>query len=125
MLRDVLPGAEAQAATLTTEGTFHHITSHVHHANMKSCYVSRRGRPDGGTNPGNNLHVSGLHHKVDNNELESIFAKVGRVSFPSSYHILDANSNVFFSLILISCCRLKRRLSCTTHTPASREGSAS
>ncbi|KAF9447858.1 RNA-binding domain-containing protein, partial [Macrolepiota fuliginosa MF-IS2] len=30
-------------------------------------------------NPGNNLHVSGLSHKVDSNELEVIFAKVGRV----------------------------------------------
>lgn len=40
----------------------------------------RASRPfDGNTNPGNNLHVANLHHKVDNNELEAIFAKVGRV----------------------------------------------
>ncbi|KAF5387301.1 hypothetical protein D9757_005750 [Collybiopsis confluens] len=31
-------------------------------------------------NPGNNLHVSGLSKNVDNRELESAFAKIGRVS---------------------------------------------
>ncbi|KAJ7616469.1 hypothetical protein FB45DRAFT_728209, partial [Roridomyces roridus] len=30
-------------------------------------------------NPGNNLHVSGLSHKVDTRDLESAFAKIGRV----------------------------------------------
>ncbi|KAI0652584.1 hypothetical protein C8Q79DRAFT_898325, partial [Trametes meyenii] len=30
-------------------------------------------------NPGNNLHVSGLSHKVDTRDLEAAFAKVGRV----------------------------------------------
>ncbi|KAF9461912.1 hypothetical protein BDZ94DRAFT_1138054, partial [Collybia nuda] len=30
-------------------------------------------------NPGNNLHVSGLSHKVDTRELEATFAKIGRV----------------------------------------------
>lgn len=39
------------------------------------------GRGDGGQNPGNNLHVSGLSHKVDTRELEQAFAKVGRVCF--------------------------------------------
>ncbi|KAI8990500.1 hypothetical protein BD414DRAFT_521716 [Trametes punicea] len=34
---------------------------------------------DGGNNPGNNLHVSGLSHKVDTRDLEQAFAKVGRV----------------------------------------------
>ncbi|TFK70063.1 RNA-binding domain-containing protein [Pluteus cervinus] len=39
-----------------------------------------RGRqPDGSTNPGNNLYVSGLSHKVDTRDLEAAFAKVGRV----------------------------------------------
>ncbi|KAF8633536.1 hypothetical protein AX15_001340 [Amanita polypyramis BW_CC] len=33
----------------------------------------------GGQNPGNNLHVSGLSHKVDTRDLEAAFAKVGRV----------------------------------------------
>ncbi|KAI9066476.1 RNA-binding domain-containing protein, partial [Trametes sanguinea] len=36
-------------------------------------------RDDGGNNPGNNLHVSGLSHKVDTRDLEAAFAKVGRV----------------------------------------------
>ena len=37
-------------------------------------------RDGGGSNPGNNLHVSGLSHKVDTRDLEAAFAKVGRVS---------------------------------------------
>ncbi|CDO73389.1 hypothetical protein BN946_scf185013.g23 [Trametes cinnabarina] len=37
------------------------------------------GRDEGGNNPGNNLHVSGLSHKVDTRDLEAAFAKVGRV----------------------------------------------
>ncbi|RDX46794.1 RNA-binding domain-containing protein [Lentinus brumalis] len=36
-------------------------------------------REGGGNNPGNNLHVSGLSHKVDTRDLEAAFAKVGRV----------------------------------------------
>ncbi|KAH8119775.1 RNA-binding domain-containing protein [Phellopilus nigrolimitatus] len=39
----------------------------------------RGGREPGSTNPGNNLHVSGLSTKVDSRELEAAFAKVGRV----------------------------------------------
>jgi hypothetical protein len=31
------------------------------------------------SNPGNNLHVSGLAHKVDNRDLELAFGKYGRV----------------------------------------------
>lgn len=40
-----------------------------------------RGRPaeGGGLNPGNNLHVSGLSHRVDTRDLEAAFAKIGRV----------------------------------------------
>jgi transformer-2 protein len=34
---------------------------------------------DGSQNPGNNLHVSGLSHKVDTRDLEAAFAKIGRV----------------------------------------------
>ncbi|KAJ7352046.1 hypothetical protein DFH08DRAFT_693286 [Mycena albidolilacea] len=35
---------------------------------------------DGGSvNPGNNLHVSGLSHKIDTRDLEAAFAKIGRV----------------------------------------------
>lgn len=36
-------------------------------------------RNDGSTNPGNNLHVSGLSSRVDNRSLEELFAKYGRV----------------------------------------------
>ncbi|KAI0079543.1 hypothetical protein K474DRAFT_1591839, partial [Panus rudis PR-1116 ss-1] len=36
-------------------------------------------RRDGANNPGNNLHVSNLSHRVDTRELEQAFAKVGRV----------------------------------------------
>jgi len=32
-----------------------------------------------GLNPGNNLHVSGLAHKVDTRDLEAAFSKIGRV----------------------------------------------
>ena len=42
----------------------------------------RRDAP-GSNNPGNNLHVSGLSHRVDTRDLEQAFAKVGRVSQPS------------------------------------------
>jgi len=38
-----------------------------------------RGGREGGLNPGNNLHVSGLSHKVDTRDLEQTFAKIGRV----------------------------------------------
>ncbi|EFI28746.1 hypothetical protein CC1G_13772 [Coprinopsis cinerea okayama7 len=34
---------------------------------------------NGGQNPGNNLHVSGLSHRVDSRDLETAFAKIGRV----------------------------------------------
>ncbi|KAI6031032.1 hypothetical protein EDC04DRAFT_3115331 [Pisolithus marmoratus] len=34
---------------------------------------------DGGLNPGNNLHISGLSHRVDTRDLEQAFAKIGRV----------------------------------------------
>ncbi|KAG1742648.1 uncharacterized protein EDB91DRAFT_1127255 [Suillus paluster] len=33
----------------------------------------------GGHNPGNNLHVSNLSHRVDTRDLEQAFAKIGRV----------------------------------------------
>lgn len=42
------------------------------------CYY----RDGGGNNPGNNLHVSGLAHKIDNRELEEAFAKFGKVTRP-------------------------------------------
>lgn len=42
------------------------------------CATHSRGG-DGGTNPGNNLYVSGISQRVDNRELEAAFQKVGRV----------------------------------------------
>jgi hypothetical protein len=39
------------------------------------CY----GHSISSTNPGNNLHVSSLSHRVDTRELEAAFAKIGRV----------------------------------------------
>ncbi|KAF5344473.1 hypothetical protein D9758_014142 [Tetrapyrgos nigripes] len=39
-----------------------------------------RGRSEESNNPGNNLHVSGLSYKVDSRDLESAFAKIGRVA---------------------------------------------
>jgi len=41
----------------------------------------RSGRPPspGGYNPGNNLHVSSLSHRVDSTDLENHFAAIGRV----------------------------------------------
>lgn len=38
-----------------------------------------RGPSPGGQNPGNNLHVSGLSHRVDSRDLENHFAAIGRV----------------------------------------------
>jgi transformer-2 protein len=40
-------------------------------------------RTDGGINPGNNLHVSGLSSRVDNRELETLFSKMGKVDLLS------------------------------------------
>jgi len=40
---------------------------------------SGRGVSPGGQNPGNNLHVSGLSHRVDSSDLENHFAAIGRV----------------------------------------------
>ncbi|KAH7926872.1 RNA-binding domain-containing protein [Leucogyrophana mollusca] len=37
------------------------------------------GEGGGGHNPGNNLHVSSLSHRVDTRDLEQAFAKIGRV----------------------------------------------
>jgi len=45
-------------------------------------YLYRRSsRPSspGNHNPGNNLHVSGLSHRVDSRDLENHFAAIGRV----------------------------------------------
>lgn len=68
-------GAAARRAVAMTEGK------------LMSWFVVRplnyafsRGG-EAGTNPGNNLHVSGLSSRVDTRDLEQAFAKVGRVRF--------------------------------------------
>jgi len=48
-----------------------------HSSRSRSPGAPREG--ERGTNPGNNLHVSGLSHKVDTRDLETAFAKIGRV----------------------------------------------
>jgi hypothetical protein len=53
---------------------------------------------DGGHNPGNNLHVSSLSHKVSTSDLEAAFAKVGRVRSSSN---LLSNQPFFFVLFLM------------------------
>ncbi|KAJ7642183.1 hypothetical protein FB45DRAFT_901969 [Roridomyces roridus] len=45
----------------------------------RSRSPARGGDGPHGQNPGNNLHVSGLSHKVDTRDLEAAFAKIGRV----------------------------------------------
>jgi RNA recognition motif-containing protein len=41
--------------------------------------VCSRGLSPGQQNPGNNLHVSGLSHRVESRDLENHFAAIGRV----------------------------------------------
>ena len=43
------------------------------------CKRSSRASSPGNHNPGNNLHVSGLSHRVDSRDLENHFAAIGRV----------------------------------------------
>jgi len=61
-------GAGAQEGTTASE-PFSDTPSHR---------TDARSAP-GQHNPGNNLHVSGLSHKVDSRDLESAFLKIGRV----------------------------------------------
>lgn len=68
-------------------------------------------RRDISCNPGNNLHVSGLSHKVDTRELEQAFAKVGRVSTVLISHCL-------FLILLGS--RSRRHRSCMIPTHVNR-----
>lgn len=52
-------------------------------------HCSVRSRGDGRTNPGNNLHVSGLSHKIDTRDLEAAFKEFGRVcAYPPADHTL-------------------------------------
>jgi len=73
--------------------------------------VSNSSRPsDGSTNPGNSFHIANPNCKMDDNMLEAIFAKVGRVS-----------PGVLCSDMLT---RSKEHLSCMTHILMSLENSA-
>lgn len=76
MAQGGLRGAGVQDVMVTTGGKF--LSLHSKRLSRSCITVCSRGS-DGSQNPGNNLHVSGLSHKVDNNELEAVFAKVGRV----------------------------------------------
>ena len=74
-----LPTAPAEAGALDAmiEGTSLILTLHSKITFLR--HKSHSGREGGGLNPGNNLHVSGLSHKVDTRDLEQTFAKIGRV----------------------------------------------
>jgi transformer-2 protein len=69
---------------------------------------------EGGQNPGNNLHVSGLSSRVDTRDLEAAFAKIGRVS---AVLCIRPDINLRYS-------RLKKHRSCMTPTLASLAVSA-
>ena len=71
---------------------------------------------DGGSNPGNNLHISGLSSRVDSRELEAIFSKVGKVR--PLHDSTKSPSFLFFPN------RSKKHQSCTTPTRATRAGLA-
>ncbi|KAG8219256.1 hypothetical protein J3R82DRAFT_95 [Butyriboletus roseoflavus] len=79
--------AEAGARDAMTEGTLPSFSRYPFQNNVSSFFFfyfdtkqkSLSGREGGGLNPGNNLHVSGLSHKVDTRDLEQTFAKIGRV----------------------------------------------
>ena len=75
---------------------------------------SRGGSP-GGQNPGNNLHVSGLSHRVDSRDLENHFAAIGRVRIVSSVWKFATDTTD----------RSKRLKSCGIPTPRSHADSVS
>lgn len=76
--------------------------------------ASRNG--DGSQNPGNNLHVSGLSHKVDTRDLEQAFTKVGRVRLLSRMRVIQ-NVHYYY--------RLRRPRSCMILIRVSRGDSGS
>lgn len=94
------PGREGVEVT----GGVCSLTSALH---VLICFLLNRRREPAAQNPGNNLHVSGLSTKVDTRDLESAFAKIGRVS--NSYIVT-------MTILNFLACRYKRRQSCTTHT---------
>ena len=74
-----------------------------------------RGSSPASQNPGNNLHVSGLSHRVDSRELENHFAAIGRVSHSPPVRRPATNPTD----------RFRRLKSCATPTPMSRVDSVS
>ena len=76
MLHDVRAAAGALLEGIRNEpGECDAHRSGLVHSRQRS---SRPSSP-GGHNPGNNLHVSGLSHRVDSRDLENHFASIGRV----------------------------------------------
>ena len=72
---------EAGVLDVRTEGASHVLTFLLKLTCMffdVPTHEKNSGR-EGGLNPGNNLHVSGLSHRVDTRDLEQTFAKIGRV----------------------------------------------
>jgi len=61
------------------EGQLFHAISLLFTASIISIITRPRIFFDRRNNPGNNLHVSGLSHRVDTRDLEAAFAKIGRV----------------------------------------------
>jgi hypothetical protein len=98
------PGAGAPALTRKEkEGQ-----SDIHRTSARVSLISHASN-----NPGNNLHVSGLSHKVDTRDLEAAFAKIGRVCFCVTVSPYSDWSTA----------RSKKPPSCTIPTPASPVGS--
>lgn len=61
---------------------------------LRVTNVSLFRREEQGNNPGNNLHVSGLSHRVDTRDLEQAFAKVGRVRDSVIHENCNAQADV-------------------------------
>lgn len=82
MLHDARAAAEALLEWIRNEagecGAYYPGLAHLYQR-------FSRGASPGGLNPGNNLHVSGLSHRVDSRDLENHFAAIGRVRHRSSH----------------------------------------
>ena len=77
----------------------------------------RSSRPSspGNHNPGNNLHVSGLSHRVDSRDLENHFAAIGRVR----------DSHLYVAVFTNTANRSRRPKSCAIPIPMSHADSVS
>jgi len=82
-----------------------------------SCESFSRGSSPGGQNPGNNLHVSSLSHRVDSRDLENHFAAIGRVRHRSFSLVWRPVTN--------TTTRFRRLKSCAIPTPMSHADSVS